>query len=146
MGCNVKILSQIKNGETAMLKQNKAFGSFSVDNITRAKAFYTEKLGLQVTDEDCGTAAIHIPGSVPIFMYPKTDHTPATFTVLNFPVDDIDQTVNELTQRGVHFEQYGGDIKTDEKGIFRGITQDQGPDIAWFKDPAGNILSILTDK
>jgi catechol 2,3-dioxygenase-like lactoylglutathione lyase family enzyme len=119
-----------------MFKDTKAFSGFSVDDISKAKAFYNQTLGLDVS-EDHGFLYLHI-GDSRIVVYPKPNHIPATFTILNFPVDNIDQTVDELIKRGVHFEHYEG-IQADEKGIARG----NGPNIAWFKDPAGNILSLV---
>ena len=123
-----------------MLKESKAFSSFSSDDIPAAKRFYAETLGLDVTEE-MGGLGLHLGGGTEVFIYPKEDHTPATFTVLNFQVDDVEQAVDDLTAAGVPFEQYGGEIQTDEKGIARG--GDDGPTLAWFKDPAGNILSVL---
>lgn len=124
-----------------MFKNTKAFGSFSVNDIPKAKEFYSHILGLEVSEdpEMGGLLNLHIAGTTEIIIYPKPDHTPATFTILNFPVDDVEKAVDELTKRGVRFEHYDGEIKTDEKGIFR----NEGPKIAWFKDPAGNILSVL---
>ena len=121
-----------------MLKDSKAFSGFSVDDIAKAKAFYGETLGLDVSEEH-GMLDLHLAGGVEVLVYPKPSHEPATFTILNFPVDDIEKTVDRLSARGVRFEQYEGEIETDERGIFRG----EGPLIAWFKDPAGNILSVL---
>jgi predicted enzyme related to lactoylglutathione lyase len=122
-----------------MLRESKAFSGFSADDIPRAKAFYTETLGLRVSESN-GLLTLHLAGGNNVLIYPKPNHTPATYTVLNFPVADIESTVDELTKRGVHFEIYdSADIKTDEKGIMRG----HGPTIAWFKDSAGNILSVL---
>ncbi|MEW6144248.1 MAG: VOC family protein [Thermodesulfobacteriota bacterium] len=124
-----------------MFKNTKAFSGFSVNEIEEAKRFYGKTLGLEVS-ESHGMLNLHIAGGANILIYPKPNHTPATFTILNFPVDDIEQAVKELTGRGVRFEIYDLDeIKTDEKGIFRG----EGPKIAWFKDPAGNILSVLEE-
>lgn len=125
-----------------MFKNNKAFSGFSVSNMSEAKKFYGETLGMEVKVEDMGSTSITIANGSKVFIYPKDNHTPATFTVLNFPVDDIEKTVDELVKKGIKFEQYEGDIKTDEKGIFRG----EGPLIAWFKDPAGNIISVLQEK
>jgi catechol 2,3-dioxygenase-like lactoylglutathione lyase family enzyme len=125
-----------------MLKDSKAFGSFSVDDLKKAKEFYGQKLGLEVSETKEGLG-LKITGDGEVFIYPKANHTPATFTVLNFPVDDIEQAVEELGRRGVRFESYEGEIKTDKKGIFRGAARGEGPNIAWFKDPAGNILSVL---
>jgi predicted enzyme related to lactoylglutathione lyase len=123
-----------------MFKNSQAFGGFSVNDIPKAKAFYGQTLGLDVTEEH-GMLTLHLAGGGTVLVYPKPNHTPASFTILNFPVDDIDKAVDELTKRGVSFEHYNApDIKTDEKGIARG---GPGPEIAWFKDPAGNILSVL---
>lgn len=125
-----------------MLENAKAFTTFSVDDLRKAKEFYGETLGLKVTEQPEGLE-LHVAGNTRIFIYPKPNHAPATFTVLNFPVDDVDKTVSELKSRGIRFEQYNQkELKTDEKGISRG----PGPTIAWFKDPAGNILSVLTEK
>jgi predicted enzyme related to lactoylglutathione lyase len=123
-----------------MFKDTKAFSGFSVDNLEVAKQFYGETLGLEVEDGPMGLN-LHIAGGSSIFIYEKENHTPATFTILNFPVDDIDDAVAALNSKGVNFEQYEG--MTDEKGIARGRSYDRGPNIAWFKDPAGNILSVL---
>lgn len=124
-----------------MLKDNRTFSSFSADDIPRAKQFYADTLGLEV-EEQMGGLALHFGGGADTFVYPKDDHLPATFTVLNFLVDDIDAAVERLSAAGVGFEQYEGEIATDEKGIARAPGGD-GPSIAWFKDPAGNILSVL---
>jgi catechol 2,3-dioxygenase-like lactoylglutathione lyase family enzyme len=124
-----------------MFKDTKAFSGFSVDDVQQAKEFYGQTLGLEVS-ESYGLLELHIAGGTNILMYPKANHTPATFTILNFPVDNIEQAVDDLTRRGVRFESYNeGDLVTDEKGIFLG----GGPKIAWFKDPAGNILSVLEE-
>jgi catechol 2,3-dioxygenase-like lactoylglutathione lyase family enzyme len=120
-----------------MLQTRNAFSSFSVNDLQRARDFYAQTLGLKVSESEMGLE-IH-PGDTDVFIYPKPNHTPATFTVLNFLVDDIDKAVDELQQKGVHFEHYEGEIKTNEKGIHR----NGGPSIAWFKDPAGNILSVV---
>jgi catechol 2,3-dioxygenase-like lactoylglutathione lyase family enzyme len=122
----------------------KAASTFSVNEISKAKEFYGEKLGQDVVDEKEGLK-MQI-GGLDIFIYPKDDHAPATFTILNFMVGDIDKAVDELVKRGVQFESYEGEMKTDEKGIFRGAASGNGPNIAWFKDPAGNILSVLEEK
>ncbi len=127
-----------------MFKAKAAFSGFSVDGLAKAKEFYTQTLGLKVDDQGIGLR-LHLPDGGTVFVYPKEDHQPATFTILNFEVDDIDKAVDELTNRGVQFEHYEGDLKTDEKGILRGLSQNMGPDIAWFKDPAGNILSVIQD-
>jgi catechol 2,3-dioxygenase-like lactoylglutathione lyase family enzyme len=123
-----------------MFLDTPAFSSFSVKDQAAAKAFYTDTLGLEVDEDDMGLH-LQIDGGQEIFVYVKPDHAPASFTILNFPVDDIDEAVNALKERGVTFESYQG--MTDENGIARGIAAKRGPDIAWFKDPAGNILSVL---
>lgn len=122
-----------------MFKTSKAFSGFSVNDIRKAKDFYGQLLGLDVS-EDHGLLTLHLASGATVIVYPKPDHAPATFTVLNFPVDNLEQTVDALAKRGVRFERYDNpDIKTDERGIHRG----EGLDVAWFKDPAGNILSVL---
>ena len=122
-----------------MFKNTKAFSGFSVDDVSKARRFYGETLGLEVSEED-GLLTLHIAGDRPTLVYPKPDHTPASYTILNFPVDDVEAAVDELTRRGVSFERYvGTPVETDEKGIFRG----GGPLIAWFTDPAGNVLSVI---
>ncbi len=124
-----------------MFTDSRAFGSYSVNDISEAREFYSKTLGLEVS-EIYGMLVLQITGGSKVLIYPKPDHDPATFTVLNFPVNNTEEAVDELTRRGVGFEIYvEGDLKTDEKGIFRG----EGPKIAWFKDPAGNILSVLED-
>ena len=120
-----------------MLQTKSAFSSFAVNDLQKAKDFYAQTLGIKVKESEMGLE-IH-PGDTDVFIYPKPNHTPANFTVLNFLVDDIDKAVDELKKNGVRFEQYDGEIKTNEKGIHR----NGGPLIAWFKDPAGNILSVL---
>lgn len=124
-----------------MFKDTRAFSGFSVDDLRKAKQFYGQTLGLEIAEKPEGLE-LHIAGGARVFLYPKPNHTPASFTVLNFPVENIETAVDELANRGVRFEKYEGDLKTDEKGIFRG----GGPKIAWFKDPAGNILSVLEAK
>lgn len=124
-----------------MFRRTKAFSGFSVNDLAVAKEFYGRTLGLDVEDAPAGLRLL-IAGGNGTLLYPKADHVPATYTTLNFPVDDIEHAVDELTAKGVVFEHYGD--TTDEKGIFRGISKGQGPDIAWFKDPAGNILSVLS--
>ena len=125
-----------------MLQESNAFSGFAVKDIAAAKAFYTDKLDLAVTEEN-GLLTLHITGGRPILVYPKKDHTPATYTILNFPVDDVEATVDELTARGVVFERYEGTpSETDAKGVFRG----GGPLIAWFTDPSGNIMSVIEDR
>ena len=120
-----------------MFEQSKAFSGFSSNDIPKAKGFYAKTLGLDVTEEN-GMLSLHLTGGGNVLIYPKDDHQPATFTVLNFPVDDIDGAVEGLTKAGVQFERYDG-MGQDDRGIMRG----NGPAIAWFKDPAGNILSVL---
>ena len=122
-----------------MLEASKAFSGFSANDIGKAKEFYGKTLGLKVS-ESHGVLMLHLAGDNNVLIYPKPNHIPATFTVLNFPVKDVDQAVDDLTKSGVRFEIYDlPDIKTDKKGIMRG----KGPAIAWFKDPAGNVLSVL---
>ena len=121
-----------------IFKNTKAFSSFSVNDLEEAKKFYGQTLGLGVSESEEGLN-LQIKGGNDVFIYPKPDHVPATFTVLNFIVDDVDWTVDELTKLGIRFQIYDkGELKTDDKGIFQGK-----PKIAWFKDPAGNFLSIL---
>jgi catechol 2,3-dioxygenase-like lactoylglutathione lyase family enzyme len=121
-----------------MLENSKAFSGFAVPDLEEARAFYADKLGVRVT-EDNGLLTLHLAGGDrPTLIYPKPDFTPATYTILNFPVEDVDAAVDELTSRGVEFEKYEG-FDQDEKGIARS----GGPPIAWFKDSAGNILSVL---
>jgi catechol 2,3-dioxygenase-like lactoylglutathione lyase family enzyme len=130
--------------ENPMFKNTKAFSGFSVNDLQKAKEFYGKTLGLDVAELEMGVLELHIAGGTNILIYPKPNHVPATFTILNFPVDNIEDAVDELTKRGVRFEKYDEpEIKTDEKGIHRGSTD---PNIAWFKDPAGNILSVLEEK
>ena len=125
-----------------MLEKSKAFSGFAANDIQRAKEFYGRTLGLDVS-ESHGLLNLHLAGGTTVLIYPKPNHVPATFTVLNFPVDSVDKAVDELTKRGIRFQIYNEpDLKTDERGIFRG----GGPVIAWFKDPAGNILSVLEHK
>ena len=123
------------------MQTKQAFSGFSVDNLAKAREFYAGSLGLTVNDAG-GGLSLQLPGGGTVFVYPKDDHQPATFTILNFEVEDIDEAVDELMNRGVQFERYEG-LPVDEKGILRGISQNRGPDIAWFKDPAGNILAVL---
>jgi catechol 2,3-dioxygenase-like lactoylglutathione lyase family enzyme len=124
-----------------MLGDTRAFSSFAVDDLERARSFYEETLGLQVTREEMGILTLHLEGGArPTMVYPKPDFAPATYTVLNFAVDDVEQAVDALTTRGVRFEHYDG-FEQDEKGIAR--APGDGPPIAWFKDPAGNVLAIL---
>jgi catechol 2,3-dioxygenase-like lactoylglutathione lyase family enzyme len=120
-----------------MFKNTKAFSGFAVDDVDMAREFYAETLGIEVSEEN-GLLTLHIAGDRPTLVYPRPNHTPAEYTILNFPVDDIDQAVDDLTARGVQFERYE-DFDQDERGIMRG----EGPPIAWFKDPAGNVLSVI---
>jgi catechol 2,3-dioxygenase-like lactoylglutathione lyase family enzyme len=123
-----------------MLADSKAFSGFAVPDIDEARRFYGETLGLDVElVEGPGLLTLHLAGDRPVLIYPKPDFEPAAYTILNFPVDDVEAAVDELSARGVRFERYD-DFDQDEKGIARG----NGPDIAWFKDPAGNVLSVLT--
>ena len=125
-----------------MFRNTKAFSGFSVNDIEKAKQFYSEILGLEVINLDMGVLELHIAGGTRILIYPKPNHSPASFTILNFPVLNIEQTVQDLKQLGVIFESYAEEnFKTDEKNIFRG----GGPLIAWFRDPAGNILSLIEE-
>jgi catechol 2,3-dioxygenase-like lactoylglutathione lyase family enzyme len=123
-----------------MFANTKAFSGFAVDDIPKARQFYGDTLGLRVSEQH-GMLTLHTAGERDTLIYPKPDHSPATYTILNFPVDDIEATVDELTERGVEFEHYDG-APQDDRGIMRG----EGPYIAWFKDPAGNILSVLQEK
>ena len=123
-----------------MFAETRAFSGFAVDDLNAAREFYGETLGLK-TSEEHGLMTLHLAGDRDTLVYPKADHEPATYTILNFPVDDIDQVVAELTERGVSFERYD-DFDQDDKGIARG----EGPYIAWFRDPAGNLLSVLQEK
>jgi predicted enzyme related to lactoylglutathione lyase len=127
-----------------MLADSKAFSGFSVDDLAAAKQFYGETLGLRVEEmrepAPMEVLTLHLAGDRPTLIYPKDDHEPATFTILNFPVEDVEAAVDGLTERGVRFERYEGtEMETDAKGIFRS----GGPLIAWFKDPAGNVLSVI---
>jgi predicted enzyme related to lactoylglutathione lyase len=124
-----------------MLTPADAFHGFAVHDTEAARAFYADVLGVEVTDAEMGgIIRLHLGGGTPTIVYPKPDHVPATYTVLNFPVDDVEATVDELTARGVAFERYEGTpVETDAKGVFRG----GGPLIAWFTDPSGNVLSVI---
>jgi catechol 2,3-dioxygenase-like lactoylglutathione lyase family enzyme len=125
-----------------MLENSKAYSGFAVDDLEKARKFYGETLGLEtsIVSEEQGLMSLELAGDRPTLVYQKPGHTPADYTILNFPVDDIDEAVDELAARGVRFERYEG-FEQDEKGVARG----NGPDIAWFKDPAGNILSVLRE-
>jgi catechol 2,3-dioxygenase-like lactoylglutathione lyase family enzyme len=124
-----------------MFANTKAFSGFAVGDLKKARDFYERTLGLRVSEAD-GLLTLHLAGGRDTLVYPKPDHTPATYTILNFPVDDIDRAVTELAARGVRFERYDG-FEQDEKGISRAAG---GPYIAWFTDPAGNILSVLQER
>ena len=127
-----------------MLKNSKAFSGFSVDDIAAAKRFYGDALGLSVSEQN-GMLNLVTPGDRMTLIYPKGErHVPASYTILNFPVDDIDAVVDDLASRGVEMTRYPG-LPQDDKGIMRGRAAGQGPDIAWFTDPAGNVLSVLQD-
>lgn len=123
-----------------MLRNSHAFSGFSVKDLKAAKEFYETTLGLDVEQDEMGLK-LNITGGNTVYVYKKDDHQPATYTILNFPVDDIDKTVDELKGKGITFVEYEG--LTDEKGVARGKAANRGPDIAWFKDPSGNFLSIL---
>ena len=123
-----------------MFENTKAYSGFAVDDVQKARDFYEGKLGLK-TSEEHGMLTLHIAGDRATLVYPKPDHSPADYTILNFPVDDIDKAVDELSARGVRFERYDG-FEQDEKGIARR----EGPYIAWFRDPAGNVLSVLQER
>jgi catechol 2,3-dioxygenase-like lactoylglutathione lyase family enzyme len=125
-----------------MFENTKAFSGFAVDDVAKAREFYEGTLGLRVSDEH-GMLVLHLAGDRDTLIYPKDDHKPATYTILNFPVPDIDEAVDELASRGVHFERYDG-FEQDEKGISR--ANGGGPSIAWFTDPSGNVLSVLEDQ
>jgi catechol 2,3-dioxygenase-like lactoylglutathione lyase family enzyme len=124
-----------------VLADSNAYSGFAVDDLEKARQFYGEALGLRtsILSEEHGLMSLHLAGDRDTLVYQKQDHTPATYTILNFPVDDIDKAVDELAARGVRFERYDG-FEQDEKGISR-----EGPYVAWFKDPAGNVLSVLQE-
>ena len=127
-----------------MLKITKVFSSFSVNDLQKAKEFYGQTLGLEVSESKQGLD-LHLAGGQEVFIYPKPNHIAATFTVLNFMVANIDEAVGDLAAKGIQFEKYAEEhMKTDEKGIVRG--NEYGPSIAWFKDPAGNFLAVIEDK
>src|SRR4051812_43799833 len=125
-----------------MFENTKAYSGFAVDDFEKAREFYGETLGLKLTvvDAENGLMSLELAGDRPTLVYQKADHTPATYTILNFSVDDIDEAVDQLAARGVTLERYDA-FDQDEKGIARG----PGPPIAWFKDPAGNVLSVLQE-
>ncbi|MDZ7693931.1 MAG: VOC family protein [Balneolaceae bacterium] len=123
-----------------MVDSKNRFSSFAVDDMEAATTFYTDTLGLDLTEGEMGTRWLHVGDNRRVLIYTKPNHTPATFTILNFPVDDIEEAVDQLTGEGIEFEQYN-EFNTDEKGVARG----DGPLIAWFKDPAENILSLIEE-
>jgi predicted enzyme related to lactoylglutathione lyase len=126
-----------------MFDNTKAFSGFAVNDITAAKNFYGKVLGLNVTENKMGILELHLANGAKVIIYPKPNHVPATFTILNFAVKNLGQAMDDLTSRGVKFEIYNDEyFKTDDKGVFRG----GGPLIAWFKDPSGNIISVLEDQ
>lgn len=126
-----------------MLANSKAYSGFSVNDVDAARAFYADSLGLDVEPGGPGLI-LHLTGGTDVLIYGKDDHQPATFTILNFPVDDIDATVDALAAKGVEMIRYPG-MDSDARGVFHGAAQNMGPDIAWFSDPAGNILSVMSD-
>ena len=132
-------------GRPPVFRDAKVYSGFSVDDVPKAKEFYGQILGLKVSEEH-GIMALHLATGGTVIAYPKDDHQPATFTILNFPVDDIEAAVDALVERGVRFEYHNDEeLHTDGKGIMWGIPAGMGPNIAWFKDPAGNILSVLQE-
>lgn len=142
MMMTAKAASKTSRKQTELFREAKAFSSFSVKDIKQAKQFYGETLGLNVSDTTPEGGLEINTGGASVFLYPKPNHTPASFTVLNFHVDDIEAAVEEIKALGIQLEQYDmPDLKTDKDGIFRG----EGPQIAWFKDPSGNILSVLEE-
>lgn len=127
-----------------MFKDTQAFSGFAVDDMDQAKQFYGETLGLETSEEAGGILVLHLAGDRPTIVYPSPGMTPASYTILNFRVDEIDAAVEELTGRGVEIERYEG-FEHDDNGVVRGIAAGEGPDIAWFKDPAGNVLSVIQE-
>ncbi len=127
-----------------MFQHTKAFSSFAVRDLAAAKKFYSEVLELTIEDAFM-SLRLKLTGAGEVNIYPKPDHVPAVFTILNFSVENIDEAVDTLVQKGISFERYEG-FSQDEKGIMRGLSQNRGPDIAWFTDPSGNILSVLQEK
>jgi predicted enzyme related to lactoylglutathione lyase len=129
-----------------MLENSKAYSGFAVEDLGKAKQFYGETLGLktEVIDEENGLMTLHLAGDRPTLIYQQEGTTPASYTILNFPVDDIDEAVDELAGKGISFERYEA-FEQDEKGIVRGLAAGTGPDVAWFKDPEGNVLSVLQE-
>ncbi|MGM0580615.1 MAG: VOC family protein [Bacteroidota bacterium] len=130
-----------------MLNLKSTFSTFSVDDLTKAKTFYQDILGLSIRDEDDMGFSPLLPSGQQTFIYPKSDHQPASFTVLNFVVEDIDAAVEVLKEKGISLLFYNReDLPQDEKGVFRGLSENMGPDIAWFEDPAGNVLAVLQEE
>ncbi len=128
-----------------MFTDKKAFSGFSVNDLEKAEKFYHQVLGIETKKEGVGLV-LKLKSGATAFIYPKADHKPASFTILNFPVDNIDEAVDELREKGVMFEDYNDvNMPQDSKGILRGLSAHMGPDIAWFKDPASNILAILQE-
>jgi predicted enzyme related to lactoylglutathione lyase len=125
-----------------MFRDTPAFSGFAVDDIDKAAEFYADTLGLDVSSDEMGFITLHLAGERAVMVYPKPDFVPATYTILNFEVEDAGAAVDELTSRGVEFERYE-EFEQDEKGIFRGLAAGEGPDIAWFTDPAGNIIAVM---
>ena len=125
-----------------MFKDSKAFSGFAVKDLGAARAFYGETLGLDVRDGPMGMLELHLGSGAVVLVYPKDDHQPASYTILNLPVRDVDAAVDQLTKAGVRMEHYGSDFGQDEKGIARG---NEGPTIAWFKDPSGNVIAVLDE-
>lgn len=130
-----------------MFKNTKVFSGFSVNDLEKAQTFYGKTLGIDIRRENGMGFSLNLSNGATIFVYPKDDHQPATFTILNFVVDNIDETMESLKNKNVRFLQYNDDnLPQDEKGVLRGLRAGMGPDIAWFKDPAGNILSVIQEK
>jgi catechol 2,3-dioxygenase-like lactoylglutathione lyase family enzyme len=140
------LLIDTDQGGPTMLTNAKAFSGYAVDDLDKAREFYADTLGVrvEVLDADNGLMALHHPEGRDTLVYRKDDYVPATYTVLNFQVDDIDAAVDGLAARGVRFERYDG-FPQDDKGVMRGREVNRGPDIAWFTDPAGNILAVLQE-
>lgn len=129
-----------------MFEKNTAFSGFSVDDQAKAKAFYGQTLGLKVEEDDMGLT-LHLGTGAQVFVYQKDNHQPASFTILNFVVDDINKAVDELKTAGIKMERYDNmPAPQDERGVLRGLAAGMGPEIAWFKDPAGNVLSVMQEK
>jgi catechol 2,3-dioxygenase-like lactoylglutathione lyase family enzyme len=128
----------MENHDNTLFDESKSFASFSVKDVDEARTFYHETLGIEVVDEEMGVISLDMGEDEKVMLYPKENHEPASYTVLNFPVDNLERVMSELSDRGVTFEHYPG---TDEKGVYHG----DGPLMAWFKDPSGNILSVLQE-